>query len=66
MRKKIIARWADKWKFHGDMAVVAIPLMIAAVENAPDLNHKAAYWVIQSLSVALALFNLGTKAKQNP
>lgn len=65
MRKKIQTRWADKWKFRGDMMVVAFPVMIAAVENAPNLQANAAYWIVQTLSVLLALAHFHAKTQQD-
>lgn len=65
MRKKIQDRWEDKWKFRGDMVVVAFPIMIAAVENAPNLQVNAAYWIIQSLSILLAIAHFHAKTQQD-
>lgn len=62
--KQIKNRWADKWKMHGDLAVVTIPLMIAAVENAPNIRPDVAYWIIQIGTVALAGFNFIAKTQQ--
>jgi hypothetical protein len=45
----------------GDLAILLIPVMIAAVEGAPDLPHLAQYWIMQSLAIALVVLKFVSK-----
>ena len=63
--KEFKNRWADPWKMLGDFAIIAIPLLIAAVQNAPNVAPIAQYWTVQGATILLAGVNLFSKTQQN-
>lgn len=71
MRRQIIIENYNKptpkiWRKVSGLAIVSIPVVIAAIENAPNTNPILEYWLIQCFSLCAVTLHFFAETKTEP